>query len=482
MPSQSENDKLINALLFKKDLNEVHLLIDLVSGRADRSLSILSIPDPDNSSKILTSPEILTRIAQMRYPPTDTDIVNASNATILLMVKDRLSAFADPARASTIAYTYLFIEAESKTLGSHLFRWITRTPNVETSEHISDDTSVGLARTTFPSLQHHAERFNLYRAILSWFTILWLLLTALTLWDASLGRTALEHADQNWRSYIDAARDNPELVNAENDCDVKQLLSRENVPLSTTGTDASGAAVTTTRASDTGRMATACRRIHYRKEMTKQSYDEITITFGCNYWYDFFHPWCWYNVLYGEFEPSNDLNARTPWQLATSKLSVYTSYILPMMFALLGTLIGAFRAILNKVDNSSLAPRDMVGMLVGMPVGLVAGFAVGLFFSPSTLPMQGTDGIGSTFSLAPSGLGFLAGYASQSFFSYIDNLVVTMFPGSRSSTVGATAVAVAAHDALTSTAARTIVSDISTPTIPMPTPIPASTPPDGRSH
>lgn len=117
MPSQSENDKLINALLFKKDLNEVHLLIDLVSGRADRSLSILSIPDPDNSSKILTSPEILTRIAQMRYPPTDTDIVNASNATILLMVKDRLSAFADPARASTIAYTYLFIEANPKRLG-----------------------------------------------------------------------------------------------------------------------------------------------------------------------------------------------------------------------------------------------------------------------------------------------------------------------------------------------------------------------------
>ena len=33
------------------------------------------------------------------------------------------------------------------------------------------------------------------------------------------------------------------------------------------------------------------------------------------------------------------------WQNATSILTVFTTYILPMMFALLGTLIGAFRAI-----------------------------------------------------------------------------------------------------------------------------------------
>src|SRR5437763_17197174 len=77
------NDKLINALLFKKDLNEVHLLIDLVSGRADRSLSILSMPDPEHPSITLTSAEILRRITLMRYPPKDTDTMNAANATIL---------------------------------------------------------------------------------------------------------------------------------------------------------------------------------------------------------------------------------------------------------------------------------------------------------------------------------------------------------------------------------------------------------------
>jgi hypothetical protein len=142
-------------------------------------------------------------------------------------------------------------------------------------------------------------------------------------------------------------------------------------------------------------------------------------------------------------------DAQTPidqvWQEATSVLGIYTGYVLPMMFALLGTLIGAFRAILNKISNSSLAPRDMVGMLLGIPAGLVAGVAIGLFLSPSTTPVQGAGSVATTFTLTASGLGFLAGYASQSFFNYLDNLVGTVFPGSstpvaRGSTTNVTTV------------------------------------------
>ena len=116
------------------------------------------------------------------------------------------------------------------------------------------------------------------------------------------------------------------------------------------------------------------------------------------------------------------------WQTATAILSVFTAYILPIMFALLGTLIGAFRAILNRIGANELSPRDLVRMQIGIPTGLVAGIAVGLFLGPSSVPVQGAGGLSGQLTLTASGLGFLAGYASQSFFGFLDNMIRNIFP------------------------------------------------------
>ena len=98
------------------------------------------------------------------------------------------------------------------------------------------------------------------------------------------------------------------------------------------------------------------------------------------------------------------------------------------MFALLGTLIGAFRAILNRIGANELSPRDLVRMQIGIPTGLVAGIAVGLFLGPSSVPVQGAGGLSGQLTLTASGLGFLAGYASQSFFGFLDNMIRNIFP------------------------------------------------------
>jgi hypothetical protein len=116
------------------------------------------------------------------------------------------------------------------------------------------------------------------------------------------------------------------------------------------------------------------------------------------------------------------------WQTATAILTAFTTYILPMMFALLGTLIGAFRAIMSRIGAGELAPRDFVRMKIGVCTGLVAGIAVGLFLSPSSVPAQGAGGVAGELTLTASGLGFLAGYASHSFFGYLDRIVSAIFP------------------------------------------------------
>jgi hypothetical protein len=116
------------------------------------------------------------------------------------------------------------------------------------------------------------------------------------------------------------------------------------------------------------------------------------------------------------------------WLSAVSVLSVFTTYTLRLMFGLLGTLIGAFRRIYHKMRYLELAPRDLALTFLGLPLGAVAGVAVGLFFSPSQVPMRGTGAVAGDLTLSASGLAFLAGYGAQSMFRFIDDLLRKIFP------------------------------------------------------
>jgi len=97
---QTGNRDLLDRLIFEQDLNEVHLLIDFISGRADRSITTLSMPNPTRPGETLTAGEIVEAITTMRYPPQGGDAVNAANAAILLMAKDRLSTLAAPSTST----------------------------------------------------------------------------------------------------------------------------------------------------------------------------------------------------------------------------------------------------------------------------------------------------------------------------------------------------------------------------------------------
>ena len=81
-------------------------------------------------------------------------------------------------------------------------------------------------------------------------------------------------------------------------------------------------------------------------------------------------------------------------------------------------------------------------MQIGIPTGLVAGIAVGLFLSPSSVPLQGAGGVSGQMTLTASALGIRAGYASYSFFRFLDNIIATAFPqGSSAGTAQPTAEA-----------------------------------------
>ena len=55
-PDEPTDDrKLIDELIFRQYLDEVHLLMDFVSGRADRSLAMLTMPNPAAPGETMTS-------------------------------------------------------------------------------------------------------------------------------------------------------------------------------------------------------------------------------------------------------------------------------------------------------------------------------------------------------------------------------------------------------------------------------------------
>jgi hypothetical protein len=448
-PKEAGDDKkLLDELLFKQDLNEVHLLIGFISGRADRSLSALSMPDPEKPEKIMTSAEVMIAIAAMRYPPSGTDAINARNAAILLVAKDRLSILAIPASALSIAYTTIFIETESSGSSWVAGRWLKRWARHPRPHDDTRDIRGNLALQTFPGLQTHARKFQSWRKWLEYFSLVWLLLTALAYWDAGLGRVTLERLDQDWKIVVGRLNDNPDLIHCQDPDEPAKL-----------GGDVKAS-------SDATQEEFACKRYNYLREVGKTAGEQVNEVFSCASMSlsRYAHVWCWRWLLSGSgVEPKKPRpTAGEPdahkaaesltqaaeqvspyaksnvayWQTATSMLSVFTAYVLPMMFALLGTLISAFRAILNRIRASELAPQDLVRMKVGIPTGLIAGIAVGLFLSPSSVPIQGAGGVSSQLTLTASGLGFLAGYASYSFFGFLDNMIRTVFPyGSTQNTV-----------------------------------------------
>jgi hypothetical protein len=110
-----------------------------------------------------------------------------------------------------------------------------------------------------------------------------------------------------------------------------------------------------------------------------------------------------------------------------SLLSVFSNFVLPMMFGVLGTFVAAIRLVQINVRDSTLSPRDFWSTLLSLPLGMVAGVAVGLFYSPATAPISGSGSAAVNLTMTTSGLGFLAGYASQTFFDMLDSLKKNAF-------------------------------------------------------
>jgi len=103
----------IRDFIFVRELSEVYLLLDFISGRWDKGL------EPDVQM-------LIKEICEIGWPPEDGPATQAHQAAILLQAKDKLNAAAKPANGATIAFTLLVVGEDDprqrKCRGQHADR------------------------------------------------------------------------------------------------------------------------------------------------------------------------------------------------------------------------------------------------------------------------------------------------------------------------------------------------------------------------
>jgi len=407
---------LINDEIFKRDWYEVYLLLDFVSGRTGVSLADLGdIPVPGalvaaaTPAKAQNAAELLRSFCEIVYPPPSDNVrEKAANAALMLNMKDKLNSLASPAKGLTIAYTSMFTVGPAHTLS--LWRWASslfrRMVGRRQTETEADRTSrVTLAREAYPGLEWSAAVFSRFFGIGLPLIILFLFAaTATTYWDVSFGRSLLQRIEQ-----LDSAT----------------LPSGGRI------------SVEGCKAAPANGVPAVCAALLDSApdlKIAREALAKFRTAIGeCSWsgWLEFLcapkllRPVWWGFQAYGL--SSLDKDGPLVDQLMASFLALFSSYVLPMMFGLLGTLASMVRTIQAKVRDFVLAPRDLPLTLLGLLLGPLAGFAIGLYYSPSDTPAAGTGGLAGGVILTASGLSFLAGYGADSFFKMLDALLVRVF-------------------------------------------------------
>lgn len=390
---QEEQRKGIENLVFECELKEVFLLLDYLSGRSNKNIEDKIDHLIDQNEKSEHQPKIAREaIARIYALSSRVEGHNKDDAALLLRMKDVLNYLAFPASGATIAYTYVFVEDK-------LLRPL-------------NSPRITLAKDAFPALVNHAINFRrIFTAIVGIGVLLTFvsvgLLSSVTYGDQVLSRFEEDRAAHmksigEFYSML-AKRGTPNAMSPPIKLVQDYCYNEDNLR---------GA---------TYEVAEQCNEYSYLDERYNRAIDSI-IEYGNSL------PIRLVKFIFNIPSLTNEKNKGTQGRVRSLAigLSTVTSYILPVLFAFVGAIAAAARGIHEKMRDCVLRPQDRILTIMRLPLSLMAGVAVGLFFDPSTVAVRMTTGLGA-LSLSASGIGFLAGYGAESFFSMLDKAINRIF-------------------------------------------------------
>ncbi|MES2324337.1 MAG: hypothetical protein V4633_18950 [Pseudomonadota bacterium] len=317
----------IQDFIFVRELSEVYLLLDHISGRWDKNLYR---GGPDQTER--RQKNWIEEICKIGWPPEGSPTQLAEQAATLLRAKDRLNEVAKPATGATVAFTLLVVGEDRA--GAPWWRRLFQREKAAPAEamHLPNGafarppTRVSLARTAFPGLLTTATRFQWRIKLMVWSLFAWLLFTCILSWNVAAGNLILAHLDR---------------VRAED---------RERAQITLAGGEPGRAAVS----ANMHRLVSlwgAQGRVPQLRNAPQQDADEETV--------------------------------RILTQLVANS-------VLPLCYGILGAGAAVVRELWAKMRESTLSPRDYSLALGQLALGAVIGACISLFITPAgTAPAQG---------------------------------------------------------------------------------------------
>jgi hypothetical protein len=435
-PASSQVEFPPEKLILERDLNEAFLLMDFISGRQDVhiwDIGDIKYPvradDPSrkgntdrgsNETPTLPPIEVIRRICALRYPPEPKQCLSerADNSALLLCVKDKLNSIANPANGLTIAYTYMFLEetTQSKRAKAQTFQSKAEQSIEQNSAPVvATGTRATVAKAAYPGLVQSAKRFRRFHRSVARVGAAITAFSAILLWLVVYGVQLTSRFEEDQKSTTDVTSQIYAIVDKENAPFPVERQSHDSVP---------------TRCKSrideqSNPIRLLCNQWSYYQARYEKSINDVA-TFA-NKW-----PSSWLTMPFPtsptleKDKAGKFIATQEDVQSITLVLSAYASYVLPVLFGLVGTIASFLRDISNRITGSILSPRDETLAIIRIILGAIAGLAVGLFFTPSAVAAQISAGSG-VLTLSASGIAFLAGYGADGFFRMIDAMITRIF-------------------------------------------------------
>ncbi|SFU84544.1 hypothetical protein [Pseudoduganella namucuonensis] len=470
----------IRDFIFVRELAEVYLLLDFISGRWDKHL------EPRVK-------DLIKDICEIGWPPEDDNksspASQASQAAILLKAKDMLNAAARPANGATIAFTLLVVgeddprqqkggkQHERRGSGSAAApppdpggSWLgavrerlglgARPPGGRRDGESGNGwpgnkaaggngdliapgrgfarppTRMSLARTAFPGLIGPAVKFN--RDILRIVVVLviWLVVTCLLSWNVTAGNVILSHLDtlrtqqQELRRKVADAE-----VKLAADELARQAKTQPRAPAAAPPAPPLYAYCDPARADRTATLAQTYRGVE-EYHLCKQAElleRELNGTWrNLNAW---LQPWrrLYYRIvnaldfLLGPLaQGARPARQDSDDETARILTLVLGSAVLPLFYGILGAGAAVVRDLWRKMRESVLSPRDYTLALGQLALGATIGACIGLFVNASGTTTNGQM-LAGTLTLSGSALSFIAGFGVEGVFLAMETFVRRVF-------------------------------------------------------
>jgi len=234
--------KDVQSFIFEREIAEVYLLLDFLSGRADKNLStafkgagmppVIDLPlsggnvaalvDPakpvpvvpaaasSNSGDQVITQAWISAICQIQWPPDKTPRPPATQATTLLLAKDHLNNAAQPANGMSIAFSLLvagddeYKDARVARRRNFVLRLFgrTETPPPPDTPGGNIASRVSLARQGYPGLVKTAASFRRWITVINIILLVWLALTCFLSWNVAIGHALVLRLDASEAARI----------------------------------------------------------------------------------------------------------------------------------------------------------------------------------------------------------------------------------------------------------------------------------------